>query len=77
MEKYRNNGKTYDVEEAKLAGAIINVNGTSITDYKGKIISVIERRKYDIPTYGPVTWTRPGYEWGEGYELVCLVEENK
>ncbi len=32
--KYRNNGKTYDVEEVNLAGAIINVNGTSITDYK-------------------------------------------
>ena len=32
--KYRNNGKFYDVEEVNLAGAIINVNGTSITDYK-------------------------------------------
>ena len=32
--KYNNNGKTYDVEEVNLAGAIINVNGTSITDYK-------------------------------------------
>lgn len=45
--------------------------------YTGKIIQVIERRKYDIPTYDPVTGTRPWYEWGEGYELVCLVEENK
>lgn len=32
--KYRNNGKTYDVEEVNLFGAIINVNGTSITDFK-------------------------------------------
>jgi hypothetical protein len=32
MEKYVNNGKTYDVEEVNLYGAIINVNGTSITD---------------------------------------------
>ena len=30
--KYVNNGKTYDVEEVNLYGAIINVNGTSITD---------------------------------------------
>ena len=48
-----------------------------LENYKGKIISIIERRKYDIPTYDPVTGTRPWYEWGEGYELVCLVEENK
>lgn len=34
MKKYYNNGKTYDVEEVNLEGAIINVNGTSITDYK-------------------------------------------
>jgi len=32
MEKYYNNGKWYDVEEVNLYGAIINVNGTSITD---------------------------------------------
>jgi len=32
MEKYINNGKTYDVEEVALYGAIINVNGTSITN---------------------------------------------
>lgn len=32
--KYVNNGKIYDVEEVNLCGAIINVNGTSITDYK-------------------------------------------
>ena len=32
--KYVNNGKTYDVEEVNLFGAIINVNGTSITDFK-------------------------------------------
>ena len=32
--KYTNDGKTYDVEEVNLAGAIVNVNGTSITDYK-------------------------------------------
>ena len=30
--KYTNNGKTYDVEDIELYGAIINVNGTSITD---------------------------------------------
>ena len=30
--RYRNNGKTYDVEDVELYGAIINVNGTSITD---------------------------------------------
>ena len=34
MEKYINNGKEYDVEEVELYGAIINVNGTSITDFK-------------------------------------------
>lgn len=33
-----------------------------LENYKGKIISVIERRKYDIPTYDPVTGTRPWYE---------------
>lgn len=32
METYVNNGKTYRVEEVNLMGAIINVNGTSITD---------------------------------------------
>ncbi len=32
MEKYINNGKEYDVEEVNLYGAIINVNGTSITN---------------------------------------------
>ena len=32
--KYVNNGKTYDVEEINLYGAIINVNGTSITDFQ-------------------------------------------
>jgi len=32
MEKYFNNGKEYEVEEVNLYGAIINVNGTSITD---------------------------------------------
>jgi len=30
--KYRRGNKTYDVEEVELFGAIINVNGTSITD---------------------------------------------
>ena len=43
--------------------------------YTGKIIQVIERRKYSLPTYDPVTGTKPCYMWGEGYELVCLVEE--
>lgn len=47
-----------------------------LENYKGKIISVIERRKYDIPTYGTIG-VNPSYMWGEGYELVCLVEENK
>ncbi len=32
MERYINNGKEYQVEEVNLYGAIINVNGTSITD---------------------------------------------
>ena len=32
MEKYINSGKEYEVEEVLLDGAIINVNGTSITD---------------------------------------------
>ena len=32
MERYINNGKEYNVEEVNLYGAIINVNGTSITD---------------------------------------------
>lgn len=32
--KYYNNGKEYEVEEVNLYGAIINVNGTSITDFK-------------------------------------------
>ena len=32
MERYYNNGKEYVVEEVNLYGAIINVNGTSITD---------------------------------------------
>jgi len=31
--KYKNNGKTYDVEEVNLGGAVVNVNGTTITDY--------------------------------------------
>ena len=30
--RYTNSGKTYNVEEVNLFGAIINVNGTSITD---------------------------------------------
>ena len=30
--KYRKDGKIYEVEEVVLGGAIINVNGTSITD---------------------------------------------
>ena len=34
MERYYNNGKEYEVEEVELYGAIINVNGTSITDFK-------------------------------------------
>ena len=29
---YTNNGKSYEVEGVELGGAIINVNGTSITD---------------------------------------------
>ena len=33
MEKYYKDGKEYNVEEVNLYGAIINVNGTSITDY--------------------------------------------
>ena len=32
--KYYNNGKEYEVDEVELYGAIINVNGTSITDFK-------------------------------------------
>ena len=32
MERYINNGKEYTVEDTQLYGAIINVNGTSITD---------------------------------------------
>lgn len=32
MERYYNSGKEYVVEEVNLYGAIINVNGTSITD---------------------------------------------
>ena len=32
MERYYNSGKEYTVEEVNLYGAIINVNGTSITD---------------------------------------------
>ena len=34
MEKIIKNGKEYEVEEVELYGAIINVNGTSITDFK-------------------------------------------
>jgi hypothetical protein len=34
MEKYYKDGKEYDVEEVNLFGAIVNVNGTSITDFK-------------------------------------------
>ena len=34
MEKIIKNGKEYEVEEVNLYGAIINVNGTSITDFK-------------------------------------------
>lgn len=30
--KYTNNGKTYKVDEVNYMGAIINVNGTSITN---------------------------------------------
>lgn len=39
--KYKNCGKTYDVESVELNGAIINVNGTSITDCElmGKMTS--------------------------------------
>lgn len=33
MEKIIKNGKEYEVEEVELYGAIINVNGTSITDF--------------------------------------------
>lgn len=44
--------------------------------YTGKIIQVIERRKYNIPTYGTMG-QNPSCMWGEGYELVCLVEEDK
>lgn len=32
MQKYSNAGKTYSVDEVVFEGAIINVNGTSITD---------------------------------------------
>lgn len=32
MEKYVNGGKEYEVEGVELYGAIVNVNGTSITD---------------------------------------------
>ena len=32
MEKYVSGGKEYEVEGVELYGAIINVNGTSITD---------------------------------------------
>ena len=46
----------------------------NLEKYTGKIIQVIERRKYDIPTYGTIG-QNPSYMWGEGYELVCLVEE--
>lgn len=48
----------------------------NLEKYTGKIIQIIERRKYDIPTYGTIG-VNPSYMWGEGYELVCLVEENK
>ena len=34
MEKIIKDGKTYEVEEVNFAGAIVNVNGTSITDYE-------------------------------------------
>lgn len=34
MEKYYNDNKIYNVDEVNLYGAIINVNGTSITDFK-------------------------------------------
>ena len=34
METYIKDGKKYQVEEVNLFGAIVNVNGTSITDFK-------------------------------------------
>ena len=52
MEKYVNNGKTYQVEEVQLYGAIINVNGTSITD-----ISAMEELTGDAVLYGSGGYT--------------------
>ena len=50
--KYVNNGKTYDVEEVNLYGAIINVNGTSITD-----LSVMQDLTGDEMLYGDGGYT--------------------
>lgn len=32
MQKYVNNGKTYEVDEIIFSGEMVNVNGTTITD---------------------------------------------
>ena len=39
--KYKNNGKTYNVESVVYNGAIINVNGTSITDHSKNFVGVV------------------------------------
>lgn len=49
MEKYCNNGKEYDVEEVNLDGAIINVNGTSITDQE--MMSDLTNSSYRMSGY--------------------------
>lgn len=45
---YKKNGKTYQVQEINFGGAIVNVNGTSITNMK----LMAETMKSPYPTNG-------------------------
>ena len=50
MEKYFNQGKEYNVEEVNLYGAIINVNGTSITDLN-RMYEITDNKMYKSGGY--------------------------
>lgn len=45
MKNYKKNGKTYKVSEIAYGGAIVNVNGTSITDYS-KMYELTQNKLY-------------------------------
>lgn len=53
---------------------IKDIKESELKEYKGKIISVIDKKTIEIPRYGTIG-RLPSYMCGEEWCLTCLVEE--